>query len=233
MEISHFIKNNLLTTGDSNTKIAKNSYPTYNLSLLPHSMNSKKENLCTHSTTECRALCLNMSGRGSFHSVQSSRGLRTEFFIQHRKAFLTVLAAELARINSLFPRVLVRLNTFSDVNWKEEFKTININIEDFINITFYGYTKVPAYVLNKAKNEEYVFSYSGKNWKECKQLLDAKICNVAVVFSEVPTTYEGYEVLPGDDTDQRLVETEGTGKIIGLRFKKPKGQQLQSLTFVI
>ena len=237
MEINvkeHFKKNNLLTAGESNAKIGKNILPTYNLSLLPHSLNSAKTNLCTHSTSECRALCLNMSGRGSFHSVQLARELRTEFFIQNKQDFLIVLAAELARINSLFPRVLVRLNTFSDVNWKEEFKYINLDIESFSNITFYNYTKVPEYVINRAKNEEYVFSYSGKNWAQCKTFLDEKLCNVAMVFSPaVPAIFEGYEVIPGDETDQRLVELEGTGKIVGLRFKKPKGIDYQSLNFVV
>lgn len=136
---SHFRRNNLLTAGSSNTKIAKNAFPTYNLSLLPHSLNSKKENLCTHSTKECRALCLNMSGRGGFFAVQKVRELRTEFFIQYRREFLIVLASELARINSLYSRALIRLNTFSDINWQKEFTLIGIKLEDFVNLTFYKF----------------------------------------------------------------------------------------------
>lgn len=134
---THFFKNNLLTLG-GNTKIDKNLIPTYNLSLLPHSLNSAKLNICTYSTSDCRAACLNMAGRGSFDSVQKSRGLRTEFYVQYRREFLIVLSSELARINSLYPRALIRLNTFSDIDWKHEFNTIRINIEDFINLTFYN-----------------------------------------------------------------------------------------------
>lgn len=229
----HFIKNNLLTLG-GNAKIDKNDIPTYNLSLLPHTLNSKKENLCTYSTAECRAACLNMAGKGAFASVQNARSLRTEFFVQHRKEFLIVLTSELARINSLYKRALIRLNTFTDINWKKEFANVNINIEDFVNLTFYGYTKNPLYVQSAAKNEEYVYSYSGKNWKQCEAFLEEKKCNVAVVFgNELPEMYKGFKVIPGDTTDERLREKEGTGFIVGLKYKKPKGIKPLLENFVV
>lgn len=229
----HFIKNNLLTLS-GNTKIDKNTIPTYNLSLLPHRLNSLKENLCTYSTKECRSACLNMAGRGSFSSVQRVRSLRTEFFVQHRKDFLRVLSYELSRINSLHKRALVRLNTFSDINWKLEFATIGIKLEDFINLTFYGYTKNPLYITSKASNEEYVYSFSGKNWLQCDKFLKDKLCNVAVVFEkEIPETYNGYEVISGDSSDERLVEKEGVGKIIGLKYKRPRGLNQTLDTFVV
>lgn len=229
----HFIKNNLLTFG-GNAKIDKNEIPTYNLSLLPHSMNSLKENLCKNSTAECRALCLNMSGRGAFNSVQKVRELRTEFYVQHNKQFLIALCAELARINTMHPRALIRLNTFSDIDWKSEFKKIGIYIEDFVNLTFYGYTKRPELIKNKAKNEEFVFSFSGKNSKDAKYFLDNKITNVAVVFEkELPERFWGAKVINGDTSDQRLKEIEGTGNIVGLKYKKPKGVTLESKSFVI
>lgn len=230
---THFIKNNLLTLG-GNTKIDKNTIPTYNLSLLPHTMNSKKQNLCTYSTAECRSACLNMAGRGGFSSVQNSRSLRTEFFIQHKKEFLIILTSELARINSLYPRALIRLNTFSDVDWKNEFKIVGINIEDFVNLTFYGYTKNPSYIENKAINEEFVYSYSGKNWLQCEKFLKEKACNVAVVFlGPIPDIYKNYKVILGDDSDEKLVEKEGTGNVIGLKYKKPKSSVIELSSFVV
>ena len=234
MEIRlHFIKNNLLTFG-GNTKIDKNEIPTYNLSLLPHSMNSQKVNLCPNSTADCRAVCLNLSGRGNFSSVQNVRELRTEFYIQHRYDFLITLLSELSRINAVHKRALIRLNTFSDVDWKTEFKSVGIKIEDFKNLTFYGYTKRPELIKHKAKNEEFVFSFSGKNSRDCKYFLDNKIANIAVVFDgTLPERFWGAPVLNGDLSDERLAEKEGTGKIIGLKYKKPGGVHVKADSFVV
>lgn len=232
---SHFRKNALLSSS-GNKKMEMNEIPTYNLSLLPHSLNSKRENLCTHSTKECRETCLNLSGRGGFNQVQEARRRRTEFFVNIKPVFMTTLISELSRINSLYDQVLVRLNTFTDVDWNTEMNKLGFDMAMFSNIIFYGYTKVPERFNNLAENEELVFSYSGKNWKQCEDILNNKKGNVAVVFGKgIPETYKGYKVLPGDDSDMRLSSIEGTGNIIGLKFKKAKGVKtnLENSKFVI
>lgn len=218
----HFRKNPLLSSG-GNTKIDKNEIPTYNLSLLPHTLNSRKVNLCAFSTKECRDVCLNGVGRGKFNQVQEARSRKTEFFVQYRKAFISTLLSELARINSLYDKVLVRLNTFSDVNWEKEFNELGFSIENFENIINYEYTKNPNYITSKKKNQEFTFSYSGYNWDKCEDLLKNKQCNVAVVFEKhLPTDYKGFKVLNGVDSDVRLKEYDGIGNIIGLKLKGGK-----------
>ena len=54
-----------------------------------------------------------------------------------------------------------------------------------------------------------------------------------VFEGKIPSTYEGYEVLLGDDSDERLLELEGTGKIIGLKYKKPRGKEVSLQNFVV
>jgi hypothetical protein len=53
---------------------------------------------------------------------------------------------------------------------------------------------------------------------------------------KLPTTYKGFEVINGDETDQRLKIIEGTGKIIALKYKNPigkKGSTFESSKFII
>jgi hypothetical protein len=220
MEIKNYYRKNSLLSSKGNTKIDKNDIPTYNLSLLPHSLNTKKVNLCTFSTKECRDLCLNTTGRGKFNSVQSARLKKTDFYIEHKKTFLSLLALELSRINLRFPEALIRLNTFSDIDWEKELNLIDFSTEDFSNLIFYNYTKNPNYILNKTKNQEFTFSFSGYNWNKCEEFLNKKQCNVAVVFDgNKPKIYKGFNVLDGDITDMRLEKYDGLGNVIALRLK--------------
>jgi hypothetical protein len=223
MNYQEYYRNKTLLSSSGNTKIDKNEIPTYNLSLLPHSLNSRKINLCTFSTKECRDVCLNMAGRGKFNNVQKARGIKTEFFINKKREFLIMLTNELSKINLKFPLALIRLNTFSDINWEKEFNTIGLSITDFANIISYNYTKNPSYIKTRKKNEEYTFSFSGYNWTQCDEFLKNKDCNVAVVFEKyIPTTYKGFNVLNGDESDMRLAKYDGLGNIIGLKLKGTK-----------
>lgn len=134
--IEYYKKKNLLSDGKTNTKLAKNKLKTYGLSLIPHSLNTKGENLCKFSTPECRRLCLNMSGRAGFNSVQMARLNKTDFFVNHRDVFISKLCGELDSINKK-GKAAVRLNVVSDVDWQEEMKKFGKSMGDFPNITFY------------------------------------------------------------------------------------------------
>ena len=231
----NYFKGKTLLLSNGNAKMMKNELPTHYLSLLPHSMNSMKVNLCTHSTKECRLVCLNHSGKGIFSNVIKGRSMRTEFLVNYEKEFISRLCTELIKLNSK-GKFLIRLNTFSDIDWKFVFSKYDIDLDLFENLTFYGYTKVPSRLLNKGTNEELVFSYSGKNWKDCLNILNKKLGNVAIVFRDkLPTTYEGFDVINGDESDMRLSSLEGTGKIIGLKFKVPKHTKvnIEDFNFVI
>lgn len=138
--IHYFEKRKLLSNGSSNTKTAKNSLPTYYLSLQPTNLNSKNINLCKFSTKECRAQCLQFSGRQGFSNVVKSRTNKTEFFVQHEKEFLEKLWNELEDINKKHAKAAVRLNLLSDINWDSVFSSkLGKNMSSLKNIQFYKY----------------------------------------------------------------------------------------------
>lgn len=231
--IEYFKDRHLLTSGRDNTKIAKNKTKTYILSLSPHTMNDKGENLCKFSTKECRSMCLYTSGRGRFSNVHSARQRRTNFFVNNKTHFLVKLNRELQAINGKGEKCLIRLNTISDVNWAAEFAIIGVDMNQYKNITFYDYTKDPFRIEgNLVDNQHFTFSFSGYNWKWCEKFLNEKRANVAIVFkNSVPLLYKGYKVINGTDDDERVVDEKGV--IVGLKYKLPAGLPYSKNKFVI
>jgi hypothetical protein len=51
----------------------------------------------------------------------------------------------------------------------------------------------------------------------------ARGINVAMVFNQVPSTYEGYKVINADADDLRFLDTKG-GVICGLKYKNMTGK---------
>lgn len=234
--LKYFEKRNLLTDGKSNTKTAKNSIKSYYLSLQPTNLNSKGENLCKFSTKECRTACLQFAGRQSFDNVVQSRSRKTEFFVNHRKEFLTKLWNELVQINGK-GKSAVRLNLLSDVDWESEIKrNLNfsgVSLEDLTNIQFYDYTKDHLKLMNNPlKNYHLTLSFSGHNWKQCELALKNKVANVTVVFKNiVPLQWKGFTVINGDTSDERFLDPQGV--IVGLKYKTPKGVKYEKTKFVV
>lgn len=234
--LKYFEKRNLLTDGKSNTKTAKNSIKSYYLSLQPTNLNSKGENLCKFSTRECRTACLQFAGRQSFDNVVQSRSRKTEFFVNHRKEFLTKLWNELVQINGK-GKSAVRLNLLSDVDWESEIKrNLNfsgVSLEDLTNIQFYDYTKDHLKLMtNPLKNYHLTLSFSGHNWKQCELALKNKVANVTVVFKNiVPLQWKGFTVINGDTSDERFLDPQGV--IVGLKYKTPKGVKYEKTKFVV
>lgn len=231
--VEYYKKRKLLSDGKTNTKMAKNTMQTYGLSLIPHKLNDAGVNLCPFSTKECRAMCLNRSGRAGFDSVQQARLNKTNYFIYHNQDFMDQLYKELAMINIRGGKSAVRLNVISDVDWEKEFNKYGRSLDFFGNITFYGYTKSPIMVENnKIKNQHFTFSYSGGNWHYCEKFLKEKKANVAVVFKNaLPLNYKGFEVISGDKSDERFLDKKGV--IVGLKYKVPRGVPYQKNKFVI
>lgn len=226
-------KRNLLSDGSTNTKLAKNEMKTYGLSLLPHKLNAKQENLCVFSTKECRELCLNMAGRAGFTRIQEARYQKTNYFVENKKEFINKLYGELLKINTKNEKSLVRLNVVSDVDWQKEFINQEFNLGDFNNITFYDYSKDHNQVINnKLANKHFTFSYSGSNWNWCEKFLQEKLANVAIVFKgKIPETYKGFQVVNGDLSDERVLDQKGV--IVGLKYKIPRGVKYKPNKFVV
>ena len=233
--IKYFEGRDLLRDGKGNTKTAKNNVQTFYLSLQPTDLNSKKENLCKFSTKECRAMCLQHTGRQGFSNVRQSREKKTEFFVNHKKEFLEKLYNELETIQSKYKKAAIRLNLLSDVNWELEFNEhLDKSLGSLKKIQFYDYTKDFTKIYNnKLPNYHLTLSFSGGNWKYCEDIVKNKLANIAVVFKgkELPSSYQGYKVVDGDKSDMRF--KDGKGVIVGLKYKTPHGVDYQKNKFVV
>lgn len=235
----------------SNAKLLKGNaigWESYGLHLSPYKQNSYGKNMCPSATKECAALCLNMSGRGKFNSVQTSRVRKTDEFIKDPYLFLERLDKELSLIDKKSKvantKVAVRLNLTSDIPWENMmlYSKNGKNLMDcYPNLTFYDYSKIYSrFKKNLPANYHLTYSYSGENEGECKELL-SKGFGVSVVFENtLPKTYWGYKVIDGDISDTRFLDKinfkipKSKGYIIGLKFKKVKTTlNLKTSKFVV
>jgi len=222
------------------SKLAKNSKVnqyTYAIYLSP--ANTSGYNVCSHSTPECRLGCLATSGRQAIEifsgidKIKNSRITKTKLFYENRDYFMAWLIAEIKAGQQKAERdgyyFSVRLNATSDIDWQNVyFHGLNI-FEIFPNINFYDYTKNPAKYINKPKNYHLTFSYTGRNWNQCKVILEQGN-NIAMVFnttkeSELPLKYKGFKVINGDLTDYRIAD--GKGIIVGLKWKRIADRQAE------
>jgi hypothetical protein len=120
------------------------------------------------------------------------------------------------------------LNGTSDIPF-EKIKIENgKNIfEMFPNVQFYDYTKNPKrFEKKQSDNYHLTFSRSEDNDIIAEDLL-SKGHNVAIVFGvkkveELPTTYKGYKVINGDETDLRFLDEDNV--VIGLKYKLVTGK---------
>jgi hypothetical protein len=87
----------------------------------------------------------------------------------------------------------------------------------FPTVQFYDYTKIPKPWKRTAANYHLTFSFSGDNLQDCLEALRHGV-NVAVVFhGTLPATWNGFEVINGDDSDVRFNDQKGV--IVGLKSK--------------
>lgn len=213
----------LLGTGNSKTvKGEKKGWTTYVMYLSPHKQNSKGKNLCPKASDGCSEACLFTAGRGRMKSIQEARIRKTELFLDDKHSFITQLSDELAtttlRHIKKKENYCVRLNGTSDVPWENVKYDSGLNVfEIHSHIQFYDYTKDPRRVRkNTQSNYHLTFSRSENNQDECMKLLNEGY-NVAMVFNEIPDTYEGYKVVNGDEDDLRFLDESGV--IVGLKAK--------------
>jgi len=185
----------------------------------------------------CVKPCLNLAGHGGMipkgettNRVQEARKRRTRWFMEDRESFMDQLVYEIrhhirvSKRQRLIPTV--RLNGTSDIRWENvpvtigDFEYRNI-MDAFWDIQFYDYTKIPN---RKRIPENYylTWSYSGANGSYAK-LVDKAFdsgMNVAVVFrKDLPRKFKGYDVVDGDETDLRFLDSKTV--VVGLRAKGP------------
>jgi hypothetical protein len=227
---------NLLSKGATNAKTAKNELETYIMYLAPSNIVSGVD-MCPFASPECRALCLNTSGRGVFSNVQQSRIKKTEFWRDNREQFYIQLGNELLKIHDNAIKhnknIAIRLNGTSDVDHLGlllRYTGINFLDEFYSDLIFYDYTKNINHV-KKYKNSRYhlTFSRSECNDQQVDQAIQFGV-NIAVVFrNELPATYKGLQVINGDLSDLRVNDPKNC--IVGLIAKGKAKKQISN--FVI
>jgi len=217
------IKTTLLTSG--NQKILKGEklgYITKGIHLAPANLSGYET--CRWRSKGCTMSCLNTAGRGQMNSVQDSRIAKTKLFFEQKFDFLAKLSKEItSTIKSAIKKemqAVFRLNLTSDLVWEdirdEESETI---FDMFPDVQFYDYTKSfqrMAQFLNGnfPSNYHLTFSRSENNQKLVEMVLEMG-GNVAVVFrNQLPKTWNGFEVVNGDETDLRFLDKQGV--VVGL-----------------
>lgn len=176
--------------------------------------------VCPMRSAGCTAACLYTAGMGAFSNVQQARIKKTKMFFEQREEFFKLLHKDIkslikkAKKENMIPAV--RLNGTSDINWVR-FKIF----EKYPEVQFYDYTKMLNHLTKDVANYHITFSKNEANDIDCKIALDRGY-NVAVVFNtkkglSLPSSWNGYPVYDGDDTDVRFYDPEN--HVIGLRAK--------------
>lgn len=177
--------------------------------------------VCGHRSPHCTACCLNTAGRGKFSNVQQARIRKTQLFFDSFPLFKAQIVADIIRFRDYCKAqgvgCCVRLNGTSDITW-ERLGIFNL----FPDVTFYDYTKSPIRALQFAKgampaNYHLTFSRSETNEAQALDVL-RNGGSVAVVFASVlPSQWNGFEVVNGDESDLRFLDKRGV--VVGLKAK--------------
>jgi hypothetical protein len=178
-------------------------------------------NACPNASDGCRQTCLYSAGRGAFTSVQKARIAKTAHYVKDREAFLATLTENVASVirkaKAKHMHPVIRLNGTSDIGW-ERYSVI----QAFKTTRFYDYTKnydrMVSFLDGKLpSNYSLTFSRSETNETQCLEVLK-RGGNVAVVFRKsLPTHWNGYPVINGDENDLRFLDPKGV--VVGLTAK--------------
>ena len=206
----------------SNSKILKGfqkGFITYGLHLAPSTLSGR--NVCPNASAGCAAACLNTAGRGMMNMVQEARINKTNKFFDNKYEFVLQLVKDIQAGIRFATRkqmeVCFRLNLTSDIRW-EKYGIM----QEFSKHQFYDYTKSKQRMkdfLSRDMPYNYHLTFSRDETTDTEFIKEVikKGGNVAVVFDEIPNTWEGMPVVSGDDHDLRF--TDPHGKIIGLVAK--------------
>jgi len=217
------IKTTLLTAG--NAKITKGEafgYITKGIHLAPANLSGYE--VCQWRSKGCTMACLNTAGRGQMNSVQDSRIAKTKLFFEQKFDFLAKLSKEItSSIKSASKKgmqAVFRPNLTSDIAWENVVNEDGVTIfEKHGSTQFYDYTKsfkrMKAFLNGELpSNYHLTFSCSEHNEKICQVVLSMG-GNVAVVFrNQLPKTWNGYQVVNGDESDLRFLDKQGV--VVGL-----------------
>ena len=239
-------KNKLIAV-NSSVKVAKGlkkKYDTGIVYLSPYWSFDGYSNLCPSASPGCRATCLVTSGQLKNPAPKQSQLDKTNFWLTNPNEFLSQAHREIESLIRSHAKpgknnFCIRLNGTSDIPFERKsytYKGITYKsiMDAFPTVQFYDYTKIYDRLGKTPKNYHLTFSASEINTKQWKEALQRGF-QVAMVFGSqpgkvskstglyikkpdpLPKTYEGFQVIDGDDTD--LTFTRPNGVIIGLRMK--------------
>lgn len=185
-------------------------------------------NNCAGASPDCIRLCLKESGRLTFQG--QSRLWKTALWYGNRELFLALLRCEISahikRSRGRRMACAVRLDGTSDLG------IADLVAAEFPRVTFYDYTKIAgrmrAYLDGKlAPNRHLTWSFSGINRAKTVAFLARGAC-ASVVYdtrkgTALPTSWEGFPTIDGDDTDVRF--RDPSGHVVALRFKASARRQ--------
>ena len=209
-----------IDTNAKTVKGQKQGYRTGILYLAPASV-SGVINVCAFASPACETACLYTAGRGAFNSVQKARIAKTRLYVSDKSAFVETLKTNVRQLIAKCAKAnatpTVRLNGTSDIGW-ERYGII----QAFNGTQFYDYTKNFVRMLSflsgaMPSNYSLTFSRSETNETQCLDVLN-RGGNVAVVFrNELPTHWNGFPVINGDENDLRFLDPKGV--VVGLKAK--------------
>ena len=181
---------------------------------------------------KCKMACLNTAGRAGIikkgeisNNILRARARKTDLFLEDQAEFMRLIVKDIEALirkaKKLGVKPCARLNGTSDIQW-ETIKLDNGNniFEEFPQVQFYDYTKIPTRKVKHIKNYHLTWSYSEANEKYANYWKEAlsKGMNVATVFKkDLPKFYKDVKVVSGDKDDLRFLDERGV--IVGLKAK--------------
>lgn len=225
----------LLAQPESNPKLAKSlkiNVMSAPMHLAPAEISGFQ--VCPMSSAGCRAACLHTAGNPAFMAQKfKSRNDRTQAYFTNRKAFMTALAYEIAKLEikaraaDMLPAI--RLNATSDIPWESVRVFTGHHRFDnlmtmFPGVVFYDYTKRH----NRTKLPvNYSLTYSLAEDNDARAIKAHRNgMNIAAVFDigRTKPMIESFSlagttipVIDGDEHDYRPADARGV--IVGLRAK--------------
>lgn len=227
----------ILTSGAAQSKLGKNSLPSFGLMLTPErgimapalaDIRAAYElaggyNVCPLASLGCAAACLSRSGQSGMPAQQRAQSVRTAFLLSRPYETGLIIGAELRAAINRYGHVNLRLNTTSDIRW-ELIAPHMISALSAAGVHLYDYTAWrPA---DRKPSDIYHLTYSAKETSHTSDEYLAEILrsgkNVAMPFDTprgkpLPETWHGFTVIDGDKSDERRLDPAGI--VVGLRAK--------------
>lgn len=184
----------------------------------------------------CTSVCVLDNGNGRYDSVQKARNIKTQFLAKYPREFMVILGSEIQKLSNIHEKVLIRLNTNSDIRWHMVLPGIANGAPELPNVFFYDYTKNPAILItNGMVGKRYRMVYSvnensdlGKVASFIERGGTAAIVTNRSKNSKVLDEYLGLPVIDGDKHDDRYHES---GVWVDLAAKG-KARKMPNLGFV-